>query len=264
MKYAYIILLSVSLLSCKSSFEQVRQSNDPSQYLSAADKYFEAEDYVKAQSLYELAIEFYRGKKEAEDIAYNYAYTYYHLGQYSLAAFYFNNFTKTFYNSLKKEEVAYMSAYSNYRLSPNHRLDQGPTREAIQQLQTFINTYPSSPRVEESNNLIDEMRQKLELKAFEQGNLYKKIGNFQSAMAAYENVLKDFPETERQEEIRYLIIQSNFELAKKSVYEKMEKRLKDTVEKCDKFVTKFSRSEYLGDVRQHRIYCKNELKRFVQ
>jgi outer membrane protein assembly factor BamD len=264
MKYVSIIIFSLLLTSCKSSFEKVRQSNDPESYLKAANEYFEAEDYLKAQTLYELAVEFYRGKAEAEDLYYRYAYTYYYMKQYTLAAYYFNNFTRTFYNSTKKEEMAFMAAYSNYEMSPSYKLDQGPSEKAIEQLQTFINTYPSSPRVEESNKLIDEMRKKLEIKAFEQGKLYEKIGNYQSAMVAYENVLKDFPETQNQEEIRYLIIKSNYQLAKKSIYEKMEDRLNSTIEKCNKFETKYPKSKYLGEVVDHKKYCINELKRFVQ
>ena len=264
MKYTAIIIFSLVLFSCKSSFEKVRQSNDPESYLKAADDYFEAEEYLKAQTLYELAVEYYRGKAEAEDLYYRYAYTYYYMKQYTLASYYFNNFTKTFYNSAKKEEMAFMSAYSNFQMSPSYKLDQGPSEKAIEQLQTFINTYPSSPRVEESNELIDKMRRKLEIKAFEQGKLYEKIGNYQSAMVAYENVLKDYPETDRQEEIRYLIIKSNYQLAKKSIYEKMENRLNSTIEKCNKFEKKYPSSIYIEEVLDHKEFCINELKRFVQ
>lgn len=264
MKYIYLIIFTSLFVSCRSSFEQVRQSNNPEAYLTAANEYFDSGDYLKAQSLYELAIEFYRGKAEAEDLYYKYAYTYYHMQQYTLAAYYFNNFTKTFYNSTKKEEMAFMAAFANYEMSPTYKLDQGPSVKAIEQLQTFINTYPSSPRVEESNGLIDEMRKKLEKKAFEQGNLYQKLGNHQSAMASFENVLKDYPETTRHEEIRFLIVKSNYQLAKKSVYNKMEDRLNDTIEKCDKFEKKYPTSDNLGVVREHKEYCINELKRFVQ
>jgi len=264
MKTIYLILATCLLFSCKSAFEEIRRSNDPKATLEAANKYYEEEDYLKAQALYELAISFYRGKSEAEDLYYNYAYTYYHLNQYTLAAYYFNNFTKTFYNSTRKEEIAFMAAYSNYKLSPSYKLDQQPSVTAIDQLQVFINTYPSSPRVDESNKLIDEMREKLETKSFEQANLYYKLNNYQSAMASFENLLKDYPETKRQELVRLLVIKSNYELAKKSVYEKMQKRLEDTIEKCNKFERKFPDSKDLGEVKDIKDFCYNELKRFVQ
>lgn len=264
MRIITIITMLFLLSSCKSAFEQVRNSNDPEKILDAAHAYYDKEDYIKAQALYDLAIPFYRGKKEAEELFYRYSYTYYHENQYSLAAYYFNSFTKTFYNSPRKEEVAYMSAYSNYLLSPNYKLDQKPTLTAIEELQTFINTYPSSPRVEECNTLIDEMRSKLETKSYEQAKLYMRLSNYQSAMKSFENLLKDFPETERVEEVRYLIVKSSYQLAKKSIYEKMQERLEDTLEKCNKFEKKYPDSSFLGEVMDHKKYCNNELKRFVQ
>jgi len=263
MKSIYLIILACLFFSCKSAFEEVRTSNDPAKILATADKYFAEEDYVKAQSLYELAIPFYRGKKEAESLFYNYSYTYFHLEQYSLAGYYFNSFTKTFYNSPRKEEIAFQSAYSNYLLSPNYKLDQEPSRQAISELQTFINTYPSSPRVDECNNLIDELRLKLEKKSYEQAKLYLKLSNYQSAIKSFENLLKDYPETTRSEEVRYLIITSSYQLAKQSVYEKMKERLENTIEKCDKFERKYSNSKYLPEVTDHKDYCNNELKRFI-
>lgn len=251
-------------VSCKSTYEQVRTSNDPAKIIAEADKLYDNEDYYKAQSLYEIVIPFYRGKEEAEDLFYKYTYTYYYTEQYILAAHYFNNFTKTFYNSPRKEEMAYMSAYSNYKMSPTYKLDQKPTVTAIEELQTFINTFPNSPRVDECNDLIDEMRKKLEKKAYETGKLYFQLGNFQSATVSFENVLKDFPESGKKEEIRYLIVKSSYELAKNSVYEKQKERLEDTIKLSEKYLLKYSNSEQNEEVNSIIKYCKNELKRFVQ
>jgi len=265
-KQTTILLIGFVLLfaSCKSTYEQVRTSNDPVKIMEEANKLYAEEDYYKAQALYELVIPFYRGKAEAQDLFYNYAYTYYNTEQYILAAHYFNNFTKTFYNSPKKEEMAFMSAYSNYKMSPTYRLDQTPTITAIEELQTFINTFPNSPRVDECNDLIDEMRLKLETKNFETGKLYYKIGNYQSAMVSFENVIKDFPESGKKEEVRYLIVKSSHFLAKNSVYEKQQERLEGTIKHAEKFSEKYPKSKNRKEVNSIIKYCKNELKRFVQ
>ncbi|NNE27474.1 MAG: outer membrane protein assembly factor BamD [Saprospiraceae bacterium] len=266
MKFRYqIIFLAViiGLGACKSQFEEVRSSNDPTKILSAADKYYEEEDYLKAQTLYELIIPFYRGKKEAEELFYKYAYTYYYQDQYILAAHYFNNFTKTFYNSPLKEEMAFMSAYSNYQMSPSYKLDQTPSNDAINELQSFINTFPNSPRVDECNALIDEMRLKLERKAFETGKLYFQLEDYNSAVRAMENMLKDFPETKRAEEVRFLIAKGSYNLARNSIYEKTKERLEETIEQCDKFLKKYPESERVSEVNTIIENCKVELKRFT-
>jgi len=258
----FVLLIILSLAGCKSAYEQIRSSNDPVKTLAGANSYFENENFQKAQSLYELVIPFYRGKKEAEDVFYKYAYTYYNLDQFILASHYFENFTKTFYNSTKKEEMAFMSAYSNYRMSPNFKLDQGPSETAIEKLQYFINTYPNSPRIEECNALMDELRLKLENKSYHQGKLYYDLKNYQAAMTSLQNTLKDFPETKRSEELRFLIVKSSEELAKNSIYEKMETRLEDAIVKSEKYLAKYPDTEKKQEVNDIIRYCNNELKRF--
>ena len=265
-KRSYILFLcviAIGLGACKSAFEEVRTSNDPPRILAAANKFFEDEEYFRAQQLYELIIPYYRGKKEAEDLFYNYTYTFYNQSQYILAAHYFNNYTKTFYNSPRKEEMAFMSAFSNYRMSPNAKLDQTPSEQAIEELQLFINTYPSSDRVDECNKLMDEIRSKLELKSFNEGQLYYDLKSYQAAISSLENTLKDFPETTRAEELRYLIVKSNEQLARKSVYEKMEERLENTITIADKFLKKYPKSTHKRELRDIISFCNNELKRFT-
>lgn len=259
----FILLFGIGFSACKSAYEQTRTSNDPPRILKEANALYDQGEFTKAQGLYDLIIPFYRGKQEAADLFYRYTYTHYNLGQYILAAHYFNSFSKTFYNSPKKEEMAFMSAYSNYKLSPNYKLDQTPSVKAIDELQSYINQYPNSDRVEECNALMDELRGKLEKKAFEQGKLYYNLKNYQSAMAAFEDTIKDFPETSRAEEIKYYIVQSSEQLARNSIYEKMEERLLDTIEKCERFEKKYPKSDKKRELKAIKDFCNKELKRFV-
>lgn len=263
-KSFYLLSIAVSVLlisACKTEFEKVRTSGDPKVLLEKANEYFEAGDYQKAQTLYELIIPIYRGQKELEDIYYNYAYTYYNLGSYILAAYYFENFSQTFGNSPRREEIDFMSAYANYQLSPSFRLDQKYTVQAIDNLQNFINTYPNSDRLEDANTLIQELRVKLEQKAFDSSILYYDIRQYASAIQSLENLLKDFPETERAAEVRYFLVRSAFEYAENSIIERQIERYELTREKARRFVQKHPNSEYINDVktilRRAEIKLKN-------
>ncbi|MBK8548584.1 MAG: hypothetical protein IPL63_14875 [Saprospiraceae bacterium] len=69
-----------------------------------------------------------------------------------------------------------MSAYSNYRLSPNYRLDQTYTYKAIEGFDNSINLYPYTERADLATGLLDEMRKISTSKPSEQGMLYYKIG----------------------------------------------------------------------------------------
>ncbi|MEL6942926.1 MAG: outer membrane protein assembly factor BamD [Bacteroidota bacterium] len=262
MKKGFRILLVFSCLvlffSCKTEFEKIRTSGDPKLLLDTANKYFDEEEYQKAQTLYELIIPVYRGQKELEDIYYKYAYTYYYLESYILAAYYFDNFGQTFGASPRREEIDFMSAYANYQLSPTFRLDQKYTLTAIDKLQTFINTYTTSDKVDQANKLIDQLRQKLERKAFESGKLYYELRQYASALQSLENLLKDFPETKRVAEVRYYIILATFEYAENSIIDKQEARYRSAVELSDKFIEKNADSELINEVRT--IRKKAEIK----
>ncbi|MEM1324588.1 MAG: outer membrane protein assembly factor BamD [Bacteroidota bacterium] len=260
-KKLYFLCLMVGLLvlgACKTEFEKIRTSGDPKLLLDTANAYFEEGEYQKAQTLYELILPVYRGKRELEDIYYNYAYTYYNLGSYILASYYFDNFSNTFGNSPRKEEIDFMAAYSNYQLSPSFRLDQQYTNQAINQLQNFINTYPNSERLSDANALIDELRKKLEQKAFDSGILYYDIRQYASAIQALENLLKDFPETSRVAEVRYYIVKSEFEYAENSIVERQIERYSLVIDYAKQFVRKHGRTEYVNEVKT--ILKKAELK----
>jgi outer membrane protein assembly factor BamD len=249
-------------MSCKTEFETVRTSGDPEVIYKKALEYYEQEEYYKAQDLFEIAIPYYRGKELAEDLYYKYSYTFYYNGEYILASHYFNNFARTFYNSPKKEETEYMSAYAHYQMSPNYKLDQTYTEKAIEEFQRFANIHPNSERIPEINKLIDEMRAKLERKAFESAKLYYDIGQFQAAVQTFDNVLKDYPGSPKSEEARFLKLKAALTLAENSVYEKQEERFMETLNHYNEFIKKHPRSRKAKEADQILENSKKELKKF--
>jgi outer membrane protein assembly factor BamD len=238
--FIFIVIALSIFVSCKSEFEKIRASGDPKLVLAKADSYYADENWQKAQTLYELVISTYRGQKEAEDIYYKYAYTYYKLEQYILAAYYFNTFSKTYSASDKREEIDFMAAYCNYKMSPTFRLDQTYTLQAIQDFEAFVNLYPFSERVPECNSLIDEMRKKLERKAFEEGKLYYDLKRYQASIQSFENLLKDFPETLDAEQVRYLVARSAYLWASNSFVEKQQERFELATEKTQDYLDLFA------------------------
>ncbi len=261
-------LLIVSLLlvgmfgtSCKSAFEKIRASGNPELIYKKAFEYFDNEDYQKAQTLFEAIIPHYRGKKELEKIYYSYAYTFYNLERYIMASYYFKNFAKTFPNSNFREEAEFMAAYSNYELSPTYRLDQTYTLKAIDDFQLFVNTFPQSDRVKECNKLIDELRAKLELKDFKAAELYYDLHQYQAATHSFENLLKDYPETTKAEEIRYLMAKAAYLLAKNSVYEKREERYNKALDYANLFLAKYKNSNKREEIVTSIKKSKQQLKK---
>lgn len=250
----------LTMSACKSEFEKIRVSGNPDLILKKAFEYYEDKKYQRAQTLFELVLTSLRGRPDAEKANFQYAYTHYHLKQYILGAYYFKSFSNTYINSPQREEAAYLSAYCNYLQSPTYRLDQGPTLAAIDEFQVFVNLFPSSPRVEECNKLIDEMRRKLEEKAFAEGELYYNLRQYQSAVISFDNLLKDYPESPDVERVRYLIAKANYQLSKNSVVEKKHDRFTETIKRCEAFSAKYPSGKYSKEVKEIKKSSEKELK----
>jgi len=253
MKNKVLVLILMSFLgmsqfACKSEYEKIRSSGDSALLLKKAFEYYEQEEWLKAQNLFELVLGAYKGRVEAEKAYFYYAYTHYHLGRYITAAYYFKNFANTFPNSQYREETDFMEGYSNFQLSPSYRLDQTYTEKSIEIFQLFVNTYPTSSRVEKCNNLIDEMRSKLEQKAFGEGQLYFDLRQYQSANQSFENLLRDFPDSPRSEEVRYLMTKASFNLAENSIYAKQSERYATALKNASNFLSRYSESSRLKEV----------------
>lgn len=252
-------LLMTSLTACKSEFEQVRTSGNAELILEKAFYYYDKQQYQRALSLFDLVISVVRASDKSEETFYKYAWTHYNLKQYTLASYYFKNFSNTFINSVNREEAAYMAAYCNYLQSPNFRLDQTNTLQAIDEFQTFANLFPNSKRVEECNRLIDECRRKLEAKAFAEGKQYYDMRLYQSAVISFDNLLRDYPESPDAERVMYLIAKANFLLSENSVFEKKEARYQETITRCNDFLEKYPRSKSAAEIKNMRKDAEREI-----
>ncbi|NEU07052.1 outer membrane protein assembly factor BamD [Flavihumibacter sp. R14] len=244
------LILTLSVISCKSKFEKLRLSNDTAKKYQEALKLYNDKSYNKALILFDDLIQKYRGRSEAEDLYYYFAYTNYKLKDYTTSRYHFKTFADTYPNSPKAEECRFMAAYCYYLESPVYSLDQENSLKAIEALQLFINLYPKSERVAEASKLIDNLRGKLETKAFENANLFLQTGeydfqNYKSAVIAFRNVLRDYPDTKYSEEIEFLVIKAQYFYAKNSIEYRQEERFNEAISMFTEFAEKYPSSKYL-------------------
>lgn len=252
-------MLPLLLVSC-SNYNRILKGNNHDLQLETASKLYEKGSYSKALQLLDELLPFYRGTDKAEKILFMYAYCYYNQGDYEMASYHFKSFSNTFPTSPKAEECLFMNAYCYFYNSADYSLDQTNTQRAIDELQLFINIYPRSKHIEESNNLIDELHLKLETKDFEIAKLYYNMAEYKAAVISLGNVIKDFPTTFYKEESLFLIVKSNYLLAKKSIDSKKYERYKSTVDAFAIFAAKFPESKYLKEAQSISNSAQKELK----
>jgi outer membrane protein assembly factor BamD len=226
-------------------FNKLVKSGDMDAKYAAAVKYFDKEEYTRALTLFEELMGVYRGTSKAEEVHYYYAYCNYNLEDYIVAGYQFRQFVKNFPTSRHAEECAYMNAYCFYLNSPEYSLDQIDTKLAIKEFQRFTTQYPQSAHIPDCNKLLDELRAKLERKSYENAMLYYNTSDYKASVVAFENHLKDFPDTKHVEEINYLVIRSYYLLALNSIDSKKPERFKAAVDHYIKFLDTYPKSEYM-------------------
>jgi len=244
---AILIVLILVAGSCKSKYEKLKASNDLAKKYQAALKYYNQKKYSRALDLFETLVQRYRGQAGAEDLYYYYAYANYNLKDYTSARYHFKTFADTYPTSTRAEECRFMAAYCFYLDSPIYSLDQENTTKAIEALQLFINLYPKSERVAEAGKLIQNLRDKLERKAYENAKLYLTIGDYQSAVMAFGNTVRDYPDTKYAEELDFLTIRAQYLYAKHSSEYKQEERFNLASSFEQQFADKYPTSQYLRE-----------------
>ena len=260
-----MILSFVVLVGC-SKFRKVMKTGDWQTKYEAALQYYEVEEYYKASQLLENILPIIRGTEQAELANFYFAYCQFYQRQYLLSAHYFKNFVDIYGRSEYVMEASFMHSYSLYKQSPKYSLDQTSTYEAVAALQAFINKYPYSEYSEQADDLIDELQVKLERKAYDNAILYyqiKGIKGFQPALVTFDNFQKNFPDSKFNEEISYLIVETQYNYARQSTYRKQEERYRTAIEKYEIMLERYPDSPYLKDAGE--IYQKSieELAKFA-
>jgi len=244
---AMLLLVAAAFSGCKSRFEKLRASNDTGRKYQEAIRLYNNGKYNKALVLFDDLIKLYRGRQEAEDLNYYYAFTNYKLGDYTTARYQFKSFTDTYPGSPKAEECRYMAAYCYYLESPHYSLDQDNTLKAIESLQLFLNIYPESDRAEEAAGYISDLRDKLERKSYENAKLYLNMGDYLAAVIAFENSLRDYPDTKYGELLEYYKIEAQYKYALNSSDRRKEERFRTAIEFSEDFVSDYPDSKYVKD-----------------
>lgn len=259
MKFSLVLVSALILLSC-NGINKILKSDDPAYKLRMAEQYYAKKKYIFAQQLYEDVMPYYKGRPEFEDIYYKYAYAAYYLKDYMNAENLFKSYLEVFPNSPRAEEVDFMRAYTFYKQSPKAPLDQTQTIKAIGALQSFINNHPNSPRNKEANQIIDELRAKLEEKDRASAQLYFDLGQFRAAGVAFTSLLNDYPESMMADEYKLMVIKSFYRFAELSVEERKVERFEQVISEVNDFVDRFPDSKLLKEAERYITLSQNNIK----
>ena len=259
MKLTLVLFILVLMVGC-GGITKILKNPDPAYKLRMAEQYFVKKKWALAQELYEDVMPYYKTGKEFEDIYYKYAYCAYYQEDYMNAENLFKSYLEIFPNSPRAEEVDYMRAYSFYKQSPKAELDQTNTIKAMGMLQTFINTHPGSARIKEASDIIDICRAKLEIKDFQSAQLYFDMGQYRAAGVAFSTLLNNYPESDKADEYKLMVIRSYFRFAELSIEDKKPERYEQVITECNEFIDRFPDSKYKKEAEEYLNLSQTNIK----
>lgn len=256
----FLAAFLIGLAAC-GDYQKVLKSTDPELKWERAQEYFAEQRCIQSLPLLQELIGLFRGTERMEDVYFMYAEAHLCVEDWFMGRYTMRNFAKTFPTSDKAEEAEFQAAMCSYRLSPGPELDQTETRVAMDELQLFLDRYPTTQLKDSCNRMITRLRDKLEIKSWNSAKLYFTTGKYQSATKALQHFMDDWPLSRFAEEAQFLVLKSQFLYAEQSTLRRQAERYADAIESYFTFAARFPDSALLREAEQFHRKSRSGLDR---
>ena len=256
----WLLLACVAFSSC-GEYNKLLKSTDYEYKYEAAKNYFAKGQYTRSITLLNELIAILKGTDKAEESLYMLGMSYYNSKDYEMAAQTFIQYGNVYPRGTYAELARFHAGKALYLDTPEPRLDQSGTYNAIQQLQMFVEYFPQSSKKNEAQEMIFALQDKLVMKEYLSAKLYYNMGNYMgnnylSCVITAQNALKEYPYTNLREELSILILKAKFEMAINSIEKKRLERYRETVDEYYAFKNEFPESKHLKEA--ERIFAESQ------
>lgn len=254
------LLCAMMLLGACTEYSAVLKSNDYEYRYEAAKALYADGHYSKAAELFSLLLAPLKGTSYGEESLYMLGESNLKAKDYESAAMFFKKYYQTYPKGHYMELARFNSGYSLYKQTPDVRLDQSSTMQAINEYQSFLDYCPNTGLKEQAQVIIYDMQDKLVKKEYLAAKLYYDLGtytinsfyggnNYEACVVTAQNALKDYPYASAglREDLSILILKAKYHLARQSVEEKRLERFRDTIDEYYAFLNDYPESQYLKE-----------------
>ena len=238
------IVTLCAVCACKSQYELLLNSNDVDSKYEAAFMYFNSGKYVKSAALFESLSILTDGTERDDTVKYYWGLSNYKAKDYYTADANFESFVESYPRSPFASEARYLRLDCLFRQTLRYELDQTPTYKALSAISEYLVEFPSSSHVQTCRDMLVDLNERLDRKAYEAAKLYYKMEDYLAARVAFRNVLKDDSDNIYREDILYYIAISSYKYASLSVTEKQKERYLTFIDDYFNFVGELPDSHY--------------------
>ncbi len=268
---AFVCMLP--LVSC-NEYTAVLKSNDYEYRYEAAKALYADGHYRQAAELLGMLLAPLKGTSYGEESLYMLAESNMKARDYESAAMFFKKYYQAYPKGLYMELSRFNSGYALYKQTPDIRLDQTSTIEAISEYQNFLDYCPGTSLKGQAHQIIYNMQDKLVRKEYLSAKLYFDLGtymnnciyggsNYAACIVTAQNALKDYPYASPQlrEDLSILVLRAKYHLARQSVEEKRLERFRDAVDEYYAFENDYPESKYMKEASSIYEYSEKVIAR---
>ncbi|MFI3259058.1 MAG: outer membrane protein assembly factor BamD [Rikenellaceae bacterium] len=244
---AVAAFFAFSTTSC-GPVHKALQSGDPVGIYNFGVEMYEQGEWSKAITLFANVEPYFVGTFRDDSLLYFKARSQYKVGNYYGAAEELDGFRRRYGRSIFLEDAEGLYALCFYYIAPQSSRDHKSTQMAIINISEFMSRYPESEHFEQFNEMREELIARLHQKSFDNAYTYYKIGRYKSAIVAFKNAMKEYPDSRLREELSFYTVASAYELANNSVPQKKEDRFLSMMDSYYTFIAEFPESSYRKQV----------------
>lgn len=255
------------LTGCANEFNKVYKTTDNAYKYEYAKESFARGKYVRASTILQGLVTMQKGTDNAQESLYMLAMSEYNSKDYEGAAATFKKYFQSYPKGVYAEKAKYYIGMSLYNCTPEPRLDQSQTINAISAFQEYLDIYPDGNEREQAQQRLFELQDKLVQKELHSAQLYYDLGqyfgnctyggnNYEACIITAQNALKDYPYTTLREKFSLLVMKSKFELAQQSVETKKLERFQDAEDECYGFINEYPDSKNKVIAEKYISKCK--------
>ena len=248
----------LALISC-GEYNAVQKYGDSEYKYEYAKACYARGKYTRAFETLSGVITAMKGSGYGEESLYLMGLSAYHSGDLTAAAEAFRKYYQSYPRGMYVEDAHYYCGRALYDAVPSPKLDQTTTKQAIAELQRFLDVYPTTRLKDQTQEMVQQLQDHLVEKEYLSAKLYYNLGgyfgninannesNYTSCIITAENAIKTFPYTNLKEDLSILILRAKYKLAQNSVLEKEKERFQNAIDEYYGFKNEFPESKYLNE-----------------
>ena len=244
---AAIMVLAIAVASC-SVVNNAIKSGDPEYAYQQALALYDNGKWDQASTLFEACRHIYMGSPREDSLSFYNARCKFKAHKWDDASTLLDDYRRKFARSPFIEDAEGMYALCYYYMSPPPERDQAVTTQAIIAITEFISRYPLSEDLPAFTEMLNDLTGRLMEKSYLNAYTYYKIGRYKSAIVAFKNVMKRYPDSPRYEDMMYYTTVAAYRLASNSVADKQVDRYLAMIDHYYSFIGEFPDSKHCKEL----------------